>query len=104
VSLEQTLLALGVPAEDAPRYAAVAPGPPPAEPVDAPVAMAEAAPAAPPSAAILPAPEPEPAPARLARADIIPSAPLAPVSAPPSPLGDTDDPIASLIIAAGGLR
>lgn len=104
VSLEQTLLALGVPAEDAPRYAAIAPGPTPAEPVAAPVAMAEAAPAAPPSAAILPAPEPEPAPARLAQADIIPSAPLAPVSVPPSPLGDTDDPIASLIIAAGGLR
>lgn len=109
MSLEETLLALGVPQEGAPRYAAVEEGAP------APVAVAEAAPVqtpAPAAAEPEPAPvrvaeaniEPEPAPTRVAEIERIQSAPLPPAAAPPAPLREADDPIASLIIAAGGLR
>lgn len=108
MSLEQTLLALGVPGEDAPRYAEAG------DAVTAPVAVAEAAPAPAPEAVAAPEPAfapassrvaeaeiaPEPAPTRVAEARID-SAPLAPVAAP---MPQSDDPIASLIIAAGGLR
>ena len=115
MSLERTLLALGVPPQETTRYAAVAPGAAPAAPVEAPapvqtpvqepapVRVAEAAPAP----AIDPRPESAPAPTRVAQAESIQSAPLAPAGAaslPAAPLRVADDPIASLIIAAGGLR
>jgi cell division protein FtsL len=110
LTLEQTLLALGAPDPNAPRYAEAAPAA--GEPDASAVAMAEAAPAMEDAApvalaetgAAAPAPMTEPAATQLAQAEIE-AAPLAPVSSPaPAPLREVEDPIASLIIAAGGMR